>query len=68
MNKEHEKNLRDYYMIIKDDEVTETDIRQALELDRKYLKLPDDEQFDIKKCLNWKFFVLGSYYAKKELL
>lgn len=45
--------MQNYYKLIKDDEVSENDIRQALELDRKCLKLSDEEQFDIEKCLNW---------------
>ena len=41
------------YVIIQGKDVTEKDIRKALELDKKFYNIPDDEQFSIKKCLRW---------------
>ena len=42
-----------YYKVIQNEEVTEDDIKQALELDRVAYKIPDTEQFDIEKCKRW---------------
>ena len=41
------------YKIIEGQEVTKEDIMSALELDRKYYSMPDDEQFTVEKCMNW---------------
>lgn len=46
-------NHSNYYTIVQNEEVTDDDITQALELDRKIYKIPDGEQFDITKCKNW---------------
>ena len=53
MHTKNDKNLQNNYKVIKDDKVTEDDIRQALELDRKYYTIPKEEQFKIEKCLYW---------------
>ena len=41
------------YKAIESIEVNEEDIKKALELDREYYNIPEYEQFDIEKCLNW---------------
>ena len=53
MNEESGKKISYYYKVVEDEEVTENDIRQALELDRKGYHVPDIEQFDIEKCMRW---------------
>lgn len=51
MNNDKKKTMN--YKIIEGREVVVNDILEALELDREYYSIPDDEQFDIQKCLNW---------------
>lgn len=47
----NEKKLE--YIIHEGVNVTFEDIKKALELDRKFYKIPDTEQFDIEKCIRW---------------
>ena len=53
MNDESGKKISYYYKVVKDKDVTEDDIRQALELDREKYQIPDIEQFAIEKCKRW---------------
>lgn len=41
------------YTVLEGFSVTVEDIRNALELDRKFYNIPETEQFDIEKCIRW---------------
>ena len=41
------------YIVLEGVNINNEDIYKALELDRKYYNIPDNEQFDVEKCMNW---------------
>ncbi len=48
-----EKDIDLDFSIIQGKDVTIKDIKEALELDKRFYDLKDDEQFTLEKCLNW---------------
>lgn len=50
---EKDNSLDMKFSIIQGKDITKKDIEEALELDKKFYDLTDDEMFTIEKCLNW---------------
>ncbi len=51
--KKNQNTIAFKYVVLEGRYVTNEDIREALELDKKFYKIPITEQFDIEKCIRW---------------